>query len=325
MTRLLWISLLIMALFLVPCGQAAAADAPRIKFDKIEMNFPNIKEGQQLDALFKFKNTGKLNLIIDDVSPSCGCTVAKYDKVTEPGKSGTVRLTLDTSGINGAFRKTAVVATNDPSNPFITLVMTGETASRVVVEGGRRVDVIGCLGTDVSNTVTLSAPGGGSLIIAGVQNPMKDYLEAKLEAVPGGKHYKLHLKAIATHPIEFAGPVYLILPGQPRVSVFVVVEVRGPFTARPHEIYFGAIDKNKPAPSRTILLEKACADTLSIDNLEYNANLLNIKQSWTKAGQRLLLTVSPRLKNLIPGRLQENISITSHGLTFKVLVRGAVK
>lgn len=325
MTRLLWCLLLIAALFLVPCGQAAAADAPRIMFDQMEKTFTNVKEGQQLDAVFKFKNTGKMNLIIDEVSPSCGCTVAKFDKVTEPGKSGAVRLTLDTTGINGAFRKTAVVATNDPSNPFLTLVMSGETASRVVVEGGRRVDVIGCLGKDVSTTVTLKAPDGGHLIIAGVQNPMSDYLQAKLEAVPGGKKYKLHLKAIATYPVEFAGPVFLIMPGQPKVSVFVVVEVRGPFTARPHEIYFGAIDKKGPVPTRTILLEKACADTLSIDNLEYNANLLNIKQSWTKAGTQLLLTVSPRLENLIPGKLEENIAITSHGLTFKILVRGAVK
>lgn len=323
--KLLLAGVLVLALAGLAGVSMAKATGPEISFEKTEIPFSNIKEGSQQKALFKFKNTGALNLIIDQVSPSCGCTVAEFDEVTEPGKTGVVRLDLDTAGIIGSFRKTAVVATNDPNNPFVTLVMIGETASRIKMDLGQNIEMVGCLGEDLTATATLTATGGGPLLIAGVKSEMKDYLSTRLEKMPSGEAYKLHLKSLSEHPIEFAGPIYLQIPGQPKVSIWVTVNLKGPFTTRPHEIYFGAIDLNGPVPMRRILVEKACSVKLNIDQIKYNQDLLDIKRVWSKEGETLVLEVRPILKNLMPGKIQEFVSIAAQGQMFKVFVRGVIK
>ncbi|MCB2187149.1 MAG: DUF1573 domain-containing protein [Deltaproteobacteria bacterium] len=304
---------------------APASQGPRVKFDKNERIYPEVKEGQKLTAEFPFTNTGEQNLIIDKVSPSCGCTVAEYDKVTEPGKQGKIKLILDTVGITGSFRKTAVVATNDPTNPFVTLVLTGETISRIKVDKGRRIDLIGCLGTDISTIATLTDPDGRGVIISGVENPMPQYLQTSLEPVPGGKAYKLHLKVKAATPLEFAGPVFLQVPGSPRVSLWVVVNVRGPFEVQPKQVFFGGVNKDKMfAAARSVLVKKACADKLEIDELAYDANKFKVERHWRKPGEELLLVVTPLADKLPKGPFNGELGIRQGDKMFRVILKGSV-
>ncbi len=304
-----------------------AAAAPKLVFDTTEKVFRNVKEGSTLTAEFSFTNQGNLNLIIDKVSPSCGCTVAKFQKITPPGGKGTITLELDTTGITGAFRKSAVVASNDPSQPFVTLVMLGETKSRIEVEGekGRRIEVIGCLGEKVSTTVTLSDPAGKPLMIAAVENPMQDYLDARLKALPGGKKYELTLTAKVKEPMEFAGPLFLVVPGSSKVSLFAVVEVRGPFTAQPHDLFFGALRKGVKPLSRSVLVKRACAPKLQIAKLDYNPKLFEVKKEWLQPGERLMLEITPRVENLPKGPFNESLGIQAADKLYRVRLKGVVR
>lgn len=329
MSRPLCALLVIAALVFSALGAAttAAAGAPKLVFDNTEKVFRNIKEGTKQVAQFTFTNQGDLNLIIDKVSPSCGCTVAKFQKITPPGDKGTITLELDTEGITGAFRKTAVVASNDSSQPFTTLVMVGETKSRIEIVGqdSRRIKVIGCLGEKVSATVKLADPEGKPLMIAAVENPMNAYLDAKLKAVPGGKQYELTLTAKAKEAMEFAGPVFLVVPGSSKVSLFAVVEVRGPFTAQPHDLFFGALVKGLKPMSRSVLVKKACSPQLKIAKLDYNHDLFEIKEDWTKPGERLMLEIIPKVDNLPKGSFNETLGIQSSDKLFKIRLKGVVR
>ena len=302
-----------------------AAAAPKIVFQTKEITFSDVKEGQTLTAEFKFTNQGDLNLIIDKVSPSCGCTVAEFDKVTPPGKQGVVTLKLDTTGITGSFRKTAVVSTNDPAQPFVTLVMLGETRSRIKSDKGRRLDLVGCLGEHISTSTILRDAEGGPLFIAAVDNPMKDYLEAKLTPLPGGKEYKLTVTAKSKVPVEFAGPLFLKVPGAGRVSLFVVVEVRGPFTVQPRDLYFGALRKGVKSLTRSILVRRACAKTLKIDKLSYNRRHFVVKQTWLEPNEQLLLEIRPLVQNMPKGSFSEVLAIQSGNMAFKVGLKGVVR
>ncbi len=305
----------------------SAAAAPKMVFDSTEKIFRNVKEGTTQVAQFTFTNQGDLNLIIDKVSPSCGCTVAKFQKITPPGDKGTITLELDTAGITGAFRKSAVVSSNDPSQPFTTLMMVGETKSRIEVEGqdSRRIQVIGCLGETISTTVTLSDPEGKRLMIAAVENPMKEYLDAKLKALPGGKKYKLTLTAKSKEAMDFAGPLFLVVPGSSKVSLFAVVEVRGPFTAQPHDLFFGALTKGLKPMGRSILVKRACAPQLKIAKLDYNHDLFEIKEDWTKPGERLMLEIIPKVDNLPKGSFNETLGIQASDKLFKIRLKGVVR
>jgi hypothetical protein len=329
MSRPLCALLVIATLVFSAVGVAATAAAagPKLVFDTTEIVFRNVKEGSKQVAQFTFTNQGDLNLIIDKVSPSCGCTVAKFQKITPPGDKGTITLELDTEGITGAFRKTAVVATNDSSQPFATLVMVGETKSRVEIVGetSRRIQVIGCLGEKISTTVTLADPEGKRLMIAAVENPMKAYMDAKLKALPGGKKYELTLTAKAKEAMEFAGPVFLVVPGSSKVSLFAVVEVRGPFTAQPHDLFFGALVKGLKPMSRSVLVKRACSPQLKIAKLDYNRDLFEIKQDWTKPGERLMLEIIPKVDKLPKGSFNETLGIQASDKLFKIRLKGVVR
>jgi hypothetical protein len=305
---------------------SAALKGPHIVFSQTEKAFAKVEEGKQLTAVFHFTNAGDQNLIIDKVSPSCGCTASRWDKVTPPGQKGSVTLILDTSGINGAFRKTAAVATNDPAKPVVTLVMTGDTVGRIVIDQGRRIDLKGCLGQTIETTATLSDPKGRPLLITKVENPMKDYLKVSLDPQPGGKSYKLHLSAKASEPVEFAGPLFLSIPGSAPVSVWVMAHIQGPFTVRPHEVVFGTINKAAPnPPQRSVLVKKACAAKLAVESLEYNRELFKVERHWQKPGEELLLVITPRLDNLWVGPFEHPLVIQTKDNAFTVNLTGQVR
>jgi len=326
MSKHLFGALCLLALLAMTSAPLAALKGPKIVFPQLEKVFTNIEEGKQVTAVFAFTNAGDQNLLIDKVSPACGCTASNWTKVTPPGKKGSVTLILDTSGINGSFRKTAAVATNDPSSPVVTLVMTGDTVGRIVMDEGRRIDLKGCLGSEVKATATLRDPKGKPLVISQVENPMKDYLSVSLEPVPGGKAYKLHLRVEAKEALEFAGPLFLSIPGSPPVSVWVLAQVQGPFTVRPHEVVFGTINKAAAnPPSRSVLVTRACASKLEIDSLVYNQELFKVEQHWQKPGEELLIVVTPRPENLWPGSFEHPLAIQTKNSAFTVNLTGTVR
>ncbi len=315
---------LILVLVLL-ASPSLAENNSRVSFDTKELTFPSVREGQTITVEFPFTNTGNAPLEILSINNSCGCSTAEYTRVTPPGQRGMVRIALDTSDIMGAFRKTSVVKTNDPSNPVVTLVMVGETQSRLRVDLGRRIEIIGCQGQVNSVTATLSDADGKPLVLAGVENPMSQYLDAKLAQQPGGKEYKLTLTVKGTEPIEFAGPVFLIVPGAAKMSVYVVVEVRGTVIVQPNEVHFGNISKSQGvAPQRTILVRKACIDNFAIEGIGFNSAQFQVREQWTKLGEAVNLTITPNLEKLPLGPIDQKFTIQAGGQMHTILLKGTV-
>src|SRR5262245_33970340 len=82
-------TLVALALFLIFVYSASAQDGmPKLSIPSLEHSFGSVKAGTPLNYSFEVKNTGKSNLEIKTVSPSCGCTTSKFDKVIAPGKVG---------------------------------------------------------------------------------------------------------------------------------------------------------------------------------------------------------------------------------------------
>jgi hypothetical protein len=101
------------------------------KFDKLEHNFGNLKEGPQATTEFKVKNIGNEPLLIKHVQASCGCTVPNWSKEPiMPGKTGTISAVYNTQGRPGAIHKTLDVQT-DKGNKTLTLSGNVERATPV--------------------------------------------------------------------------------------------------------------------------------------------------------------------------------------------------
>jgi hypothetical protein len=97
---------------------------PKLSIPSLEHSFGSVKAGTPLTYTFEIKNEGKTDLEIKNVSPACGCTTSKFDKVIAPGKVGTVTLAIEkTATYKGDITKTASVTTNDPEHQTFTLTL----------------------------------------------------------------------------------------------------------------------------------------------------------------------------------------------------------
>lgn len=99
---------------------------PEISFSVTEYNFGKIRKGEKAGYNYKFKNTGKDTLRIENVRASCGCTAAMLSKSKiAPGEEGEVSTTFNSDRFEGPITKTITVTSNDPKNSQLNLTLRG--------------------------------------------------------------------------------------------------------------------------------------------------------------------------------------------------------
>ena len=78
-------------------------------------------EGKSTEISFRFKNTGDKNLVIQNVSAQCGCTIPeKPEQPFAPGEEGVIKAKYNGSG-HGEIRKEVYVTANTrPSTYTLT-------------------------------------------------------------------------------------------------------------------------------------------------------------------------------------------------------------
>jgi hypothetical protein len=94
-------------------------------------DYGKITEGQKLEVLFRFKNTGNKPLVIESVHPSCGCTVADPPKEPiAPGAEGEIKGSFDSNGKSGQQHKTIAVTANTKGTENHELTFTVEVLKK---------------------------------------------------------------------------------------------------------------------------------------------------------------------------------------------------
>ncbi len=108
---------------------------PRIVIPELEHNFGEVWYGSEVQHIFKVHNEGDAPLQMISVKPSCGCTVAEFDKSIPAGGVGEIKATLSSSKLSkGYFRKEVKVTSNDPERRKMALTITGRIKHFVDVE-----------------------------------------------------------------------------------------------------------------------------------------------------------------------------------------------
>ncbi len=101
--------------------------ASEITFTTLEHNFGKLKNGADCAYEFEFKNTGVNDLVLTNVRPTCGCTIAQGWQEIGPvkkGKSAKIKISYD-SKRTGAFTKSITVTSNAKNDP-ISLTIKGD-------------------------------------------------------------------------------------------------------------------------------------------------------------------------------------------------------
>lgn len=96
---------------------------PIMTFTTDEHDFGYIRQGEKVETVFRFKNTGQSSLIISKAVGSCGCTVPEYPKeAIAPGKSAKIIVSFNSEGKSGKQIKTVTLTTNTfEGNEILTI------------------------------------------------------------------------------------------------------------------------------------------------------------------------------------------------------------
>lgn len=94
---------------------------PVIKFSETTFDFGSINEADgKVSHTFEVTNTGKADLVIENVRGSCGCTVSEWSKTAiAPNKKGVVSVTYNPANRPGNFNKTITVSNNSDENKVL--------------------------------------------------------------------------------------------------------------------------------------------------------------------------------------------------------------
>jgi len=137
------VTILCLGLFFVSCKDAPASKinkenieiakkrdsdikkgGPILSFSKKEHDFGNLNEGDIVETVFSFKNSGNSELIIVSAKGSCGCTVPEWPKEPiMPGESGEIKVIFNSSGKPNKQQKQVTLVTNtDTGREVITIL-----------------------------------------------------------------------------------------------------------------------------------------------------------------------------------------------------------
>ncbi len=94
------------------------------KFETESHDFGTIAYNKPATYEFTFTNAGKAPVIISEVAPSCGCSVADFSKTpVKPGDTGKIKVTYN-AATKGPFTKSFIVKSNTKT-PVKTLTIKG--------------------------------------------------------------------------------------------------------------------------------------------------------------------------------------------------------
>jgi len=104
--------------FMVYCAWAQEATTqevtgPTITFEEKAHEFGDIHQGDVVEHVFAFENTGTEPLIITNVQVTCGCTAPSWPRdPIAPGQSNEIKVRFNSAGKSGRQNKVITVVSN---------------------------------------------------------------------------------------------------------------------------------------------------------------------------------------------------------------------
>jgi len=224
-------------------GAIATGDQPKCVVEEMTFNAGDIAKGTTIDHDFVVKNTGKADLMITSVKPSCGCTAPDWTKLVAPGGTGRISLKIDTARFKGPIQKTATVTTNDPENANFRLTVSANITTYVDVTPSDIVTFRHFRGEEKREELTIKSNEAAPFEIKDVQMSGESAASIKHEVKKGAgpNEYALTLWVDPKAPIgNLNGDVKLVTSSakEPEVHVTVRGTVLGQITVSPSSLYF---------------------------------------------------------------------------------------
>jgi hypothetical protein len=284
-----------------PAAPAASQDAPALQVLESTFDFGESFEGAEVVHEYKIKNTGKTDLQVEQVRPSCGCTVASFDRTLPPGGEGKVTLKVSLKGFQGNFKKTATVFTNDPQNPRAMLIVQGNVKAVIEVRPATNIAFRGLADQQVERTVDLVSTVK-PFKITKVESNLEEKVRYQVETVQEGKHYRLKIANILKQG-NYSGFVkcFTDVPEKAEIAVRVSGYLEGDVSVKPLTLLVGKFAAQQPIRNGKVLVVSNRKKPFQIKKLTYDENLIKVKQEPLPQEPGFSLEISPVVENLPSG------------------------
>jgi hypothetical protein len=108
-------------------GGLAGAEKVRAVFKETSHDFGKVKQGEILTYEFGFTNGGPGTLVVERPETTCGCTAALVsEKEIRPGRTGKIKVTLDTHNYAGRMTRYVYFISNDTENSRRELAVSAD-------------------------------------------------------------------------------------------------------------------------------------------------------------------------------------------------------
>jgi hypothetical protein len=111
---------LIFGVFVVFCAVAQenqeVVPGPALTFEEVSFDFGDIHQGDKVEHVFNFENTGDGPLVITNVQTTCGCTATDWPREPiAPGETASITVNFNSAGKMGRQNKIITIVSNASS------------------------------------------------------------------------------------------------------------------------------------------------------------------------------------------------------------------
>lgn len=101
------------------------APGPHISFVESSHDFGDIEQGDVVEYVFEFVNTGDAPVVLADVRTTCGCTASDWQREPiAPDASSKIKVTFNSRGKIGRQNKVITIMSNAINNPERVSIVT---------------------------------------------------------------------------------------------------------------------------------------------------------------------------------------------------------
>lgn len=318
--------------------------APRLTLVEPIKDFGTVPKGEKLDWAFQIHNSGTADLEILAVKPTCGCTVAEFDKVIKPGQTGKIAAHVDTTQFTGPISKAVMIETNDPAAPSAQVTISAVVKPYVEAfpAGFVRYNMI--QGDAEKQSVTLYSEDDQPFEIVSVSSP-QEWIKVEHRKAEGNsvlKNLGREGQNQYVFDITVGGPDARVGPiaekvrivtnskMQPEYSLTVSGIIRPSYRVEPSGVNFGEVSPADDAAKRIILLRSnhlKTPEAFVVTKAESGIAgvAAEVKPTGNKGEYEVTLNVT---KDAKPGALDGNVLIHTNDTARPVTtvpVRGTVK
>jgi hypothetical protein len=318
--------------------------APRLTIVEPVKDFGTVHKGDKIDWAFVVKNTGNADLQILAARPSCGCTVADFDKIVKPGQSGKVTAHVDTTAFSGPIQKTVTLETNDPNTPTSNLNIHAVVKPFVEAYPAGFVRYNLVQGDADTQSFTLWSEEEEPFAITSVDVP-GDYIKVTYDKVvkpeeivhagrEGQNQYRVNVTVggptVPVGPLADKIRLKTNSKHQPEYLVSVSGLVRPSIKVDPTAVNFGEVAPTDAAATRTVTLQTMdmkAPNAFTVTKAESSTSLVTaeVMPSGTPGGFQVNLKVAT---NAQPGDINGTVKIYTTDKIFPVItlpISGTIK